>query len=53
MDELTQVTETVQTAFGHDINPDLTDSELRVWLLVGYAAAEKTAATVSSTTRSI
>lgn len=60
MDELTQITETVQTTFaqdmemvfGHDISPDLTDSELRVWLLVGYAAAEETAATASSITLS-
>ena len=57
MDELTQVTETIQTTFGqdmeiifgNDIISDLADSELQVWLLVGYAAATETAALISST----
>jgi cell division GTPase FtsZ len=57
MDELTEITETVQTTFGqdmemifgHDILPDLTGSALQVWLLVGYAAAMATAVPASST----
>ena len=46
MDELTEITETIQTAFGqdmemifgHDIVPALSDSALQVWMLVGYRA---------------
>ena len=58
MDELTEITETIQTTFGqdmemifgHDIIPDLPGSALQVWLLVGYAAASETVAPASSTT---
>ena len=46
MDELTTITETIQPQlgqelemiFGHGETADATDTELRVWLLVGYAA---------------
>lgn len=59
MDDLTEITETIQLAFGqememifgHDIVPDLTDCALRVRLLMGYAAAEEIAATASCITR--
>jgi cell division GTPase FtsZ len=61
MDELTYITETIQTAFGqemeiilgHHIASNLTGSALQVWLLVGYAAAEETAAPSSSITSNI
>ncbi|HEX8328406.1 MAG TPA: hypothetical protein VF629_12750 [Hymenobacter sp.] len=61
MDELTHITETIQIAFGkdmemifgHDVVPGLTDSKLQVWLLVGYVAATETAAPASSTAHSI
>ena len=59
MDELTEITETIQATFGqdmemifgHDIVPDLSDSALQVWLLVGYGDVEDTSTPASSITR--
>ena len=62
MNELTEIVETVQQTiltpavemiFGHGISPEIEEAALQVWLLVGYAAAEDTAAPASSTTRTI
>ena len=56
MDELTEITETIQAAFGqdmemifgHDILPHLPDATLHLWLLVGFDAASETTISNSS-----